>query len=318
MLKKFFELESSSISKLPSIFGSKQQEKSFPLDTKPQELTTSLLSCVAAAPTNGSYKDEAQSVTVSNGAANANCELSAVLRAEEHAPYVDILALVLVLLASFVLSVLRGRSHRQSLLGISCGSMPFWALMGIQFAVILVASVCFSRVLLKRYERKLTVGYLFLEDDVHWTPRKTIVWMLRCTVAGLVAGMFGIGGGIVKGPLMLEMGMLPVVSSATSSFMILFTSAAAASQYALFGALRPHYGAMMFCIGFVGTICGQWGLGYLLTRWKKQSLIVLVIALVIGISAVMMGIIGVINFLQGLDKGEYQGFQSVCGRTDNG
>ncbi len=33
-----------------------------------------------------------------------------------------------------------------------------------------------------------------------------------CGFAGLCAGLFGIGGGIVKGPLMLEMGVLPSVN----------------------------------------------------------------------------------------------------------
>ena len=50
--------------------------------------------------------------------------------------------------------------------------------------------------------------------------------------------MFGIGGGIVKGPLMLEMGVLPTVSSSTAAFMILFTTASAASTYVFFGMLQ--------------------------------------------------------------------------------
>ena len=39
-----------------------------------------------------------------------------------------------------------------------------------------------------------------------WVGRKNR-YPLICSGAGLVAGMFGIGGGIVKGPLMLEMGV---------------------------------------------------------------------------------------------------------------
>lgn len=37
-----------------------------------------------------------------------------------------------------------------------------------------------------------------------------------CSVAGLVAGLFGVGGGIVKGPLMLELGVRPDVSAVKS------------------------------------------------------------------------------------------------------
>lgn len=42
--------------------------------------------------------------------------------------------------------------------------------------------------------------------------------------------MKGIGGGMIKGPLMLEMGMIPQVSAATAAFMILFTSSATTAQ----------------------------------------------------------------------------------------
>ena len=40
---------------------------------------------------------------------------------------------------------------------------------------------------------------------------------------------------------MLEMGLLPATSSATSAYMILFTSAAASMQYAVLGALRSRH-----------------------------------------------------------------------------
>ena len=56
---------------------------------------------------------------------------------------------------------------------------------------------------------------------------------------------------------MLEMGMLPQVASATSAFMILFTSASAALQYAMLGDLRPTYAAALFVSGLCGTACGQ-------------------------------------------------------------
>jgi len=65
----------------------------------------------------------------------------------------------------------------------------------------------------------------------------------------LFTGLFGIGGGIVKGPLMLEMGLLPAVSSATSSYMILFTAVTAALNYAIMGALDPYYASALFCAG---------------------------------------------------------------------
>ena len=70
------------------------------------------------------------------------------------------------------------------------------------------------------------VGILPERGDIVWTEWTTIVYPLWCSCAGIIAGMFGVGGGIVKGPLMLHLGVLPEVAAATSATMILFTSCA--------------------------------------------------------------------------------------------
>jgi uncharacterized membrane protein YfcA len=64
------------------------------------------------------------------------------------------------------------------------------------------------------------------KGDIVWTYRTTLTFPAMCSFAGLIAGMFGVGGGIIKGPLMLHLGVLPDVAAATSATMILFTSCA--------------------------------------------------------------------------------------------
>ena len=41
-------------------------------------------------------------------------------------------------------------------------------------------------------------GYCWREGDIEWTPVTTVTYPAVCSIAGLVAGMFGVGGGIVK------------------------------------------------------------------------------------------------------------------------
>ena len=106
--------------------------------------------------------------------------------------------------------------------------------------------------------------------------------------------------------------MLPEVSSATSAYMILFTAAAATLQYALFGALRLHYALVLFIVGLVGTVCGQYVVKKIIQRTNRQSLIIIIIAVVIGSSAALMGGIGAATFVQGLRAGEDQGFRELC------
>ncbi|CAN0516050.1 unnamed protein product, partial [Laminaria digitata] len=75
--------------------------------------------------------------------------------------------------------------------------------------------------------------------------------------AGIFAGLFGVGGGIVKGPLMLGMGVHPMVASATSAVMILYTSFTATTSFVVFGLLQANYAIALFIVGLLATAVGQ-------------------------------------------------------------
>jgi uncharacterized membrane protein YfcA len=76
------------------------------------------------------------------------------------------------------------------------------------------------------YRLCMQVGITPEEGDIFWTPTTTLYYPLLFSGAGVAAGLFGVGGGIVKGPLMLQLKVLPEVAAATSATMILFTSCA--------------------------------------------------------------------------------------------
>jgi uncharacterized membrane protein YfcA len=230
----------------------------------------------------------------------------------------DVLTLMTLLVASSTLSMLRGRSYSSSPLGVRCGSPAYWTLNSAQLVLVFVVSAAIRPTLMRRHQWKVQHGYPFLPDDVRWDRKTTTRYPMLSAAAGLCAGMFGIGGGIVKGPLMLEMGLLPVVSSATSSFMILFTSGIAAINYAILGSLDVDYAPALFLTGLVSTLLGQWGLSSLIKQFKKQSIIVLAVSVVVGISAVAMGVVGVMTTTNEIEHGQSQGFHSLCGQTSDG
>lgn len=59
---------------------------------------------------------------------------------------------------------------------------------------------------MERWRLKARLNYRYGEGDVEWNPKNTLRYPAVCFFAGFFAGLFGVGGGIVKGPLMLEMG----------------------------------------------------------------------------------------------------------------
>ena len=50
----------------------------------------------------------------------------------------------------------------------------------------------------RKFKKQVSVGYEWQQGDIHWSERNSIVYPAISSLAGLVAGMFGVGGGIVK------------------------------------------------------------------------------------------------------------------------
>jgi len=188
-----------------------------------------------------------------------------------------------------ILNILKGGGDINPL-NIECGGGLYWVLTIVIFPFVAIICYIARTHLVKMFYEKDAAGYEYLEEDVQWNERNTIRYPLICSVAGLCAGMFGIGGGIVKGPLMLEMGVLPNVASATSATMILFTSSGACVSYLLFNQLNLNYGMILFCLGMCFTLIGQKTLNVIVAYYKRNSLIILVIGVTVAASAVAMSI----------------------------
>lgn len=111
---------------------------------------------------------------------------------------------------------------------------------------------------------------------------------IACVVAGVLAGMLGVGGGMVMQPLMLELGMLPDVSAATAAFMMLFTSSSTTLQFTLNGMLDWERNIALPVIGVVGAAVGSCVIGRLVEQYNRLSLIVFPVAVIMGISFFLM------------------------------
>jgi uncharacterized membrane protein YfcA len=103
-------------------------------------------------------------------------------------------------------------------------------------------------------------------------------------VAGTVSGLLGIGGGVLKVPVMnLAMGVPIKVCTATSNFMIGVTAAASAAVYFMRGDVQPFVAAPVA----VGVLLGAKVGAKLLSRLKNNSIKLIFVAVLL-ISAVQM------------------------------
>ncbi|ETW01851.1 hypothetical protein H310_06421 [Aphanomyces invadans] len=223
-------------------------------------------------------------------------------------PWGDLSVLLVAWLGLFAYSILKGGHGAPSVIGLVCGSMAYWSLTVLAFPFFVSVTTYFGFKILHRHELMQSHGYAYMPGDIQWNRRTTMLYPSLCTVAGVAAGMLGIGGGMVKGPLLLEIGMHPQVASATSTAMILFTSSATTIQFIVLGMLPYDYAAWYGAVGFLGGIVGQLGLSYLVRKYRKTAFVLFVIAGVIAVSGTVMGILGVHDII----AHGFRGFRYLC------
>ena len=200
----------------------------------------------------------------------------------------NVFLIVSMFLVVLLINILKGGGGFESPLGIACGSALFWLAQCSLLVWIVFVSHVGRGYLLKDARRKAEAGYLYLDDDIRWDGKSTVVYPLMSTLAGLFAGMFGIGGGIIKGPLMLAMGLHPAVASATSACMILFTSFTATTTFCVYGLMVPDYAIAGAILGFGATYVGQSVMTRILSKSNRNSYIAFAIGFVVLLSAILM------------------------------
>lgn len=183
------------------------------------------------------------------------------------------------------LTVLKG-GGRGSIIGVACGSPLFWLLSFAAVPWVLFFGINFRRQLLLEKD----AGARHKESEIEWDRRTTVTYPLLCSVAGVFAGLFGLGGGMIQGPLLLNMGVVPEVASATAAVMMLFTTVAACISFQVLGLLEDGYG---FAGLLLGALCASLGHRFANARLKaarRPSRPVLFVGMSMVLGALLIGL----------------------------
>lgn len=158
-----------------------------------------------------------------------------------------------------------------------CGSWPFWVMQAAVVPVLLAISfVARGDVLRKARVRK--AAQIDWSGEVKWTRTNTILFPAISVLAGVTAGVFGLGGGIVFTPLMLELGTHPQVTAATTQTMLLFTTGASTVVFAQMGDIPWDFAAVIMATAFICTLIGQAAVDAIVRRAGRGSVVVIVLA----------------------------------------
>jgi uncharacterized membrane protein YfcA len=118
-----------------------------------------------------------------------------------------------------------------------------------------------------------------------YTVKRLPVGLAGSAGAGIISGMLGVGGGVVKVPLMyLFMGIPFKVATATSNFMIGVTAAASAFIYYARGDMQPAITAPTAVGIFLGSSLGA----HLMRRTPSRWLIIAFSVIVFYFAVVMV------------------------------
>ncbi|XP_062194366.1 sulfite exporter TauE/SafE family protein 3-like [Phragmites australis] len=189
----------------------------------------------------------------------------------------------------------------------SCSAL-YWVLNSLQIPVAVSVSMYEAHGLMSGKRVLSSKG----SQQSTLKPRQLLVYCLFGILAGLVGGLLGLGGGFIMGPLFLELGIPPQVSSATATFAMMFSSSMSVVEYYLLRRFPVPYAAYFAAVAFIAAIIGQHVVRRLINWLGRASLIIFILASMIFISALSLGGVGISDIVHKMEWHQYMGFEDLC------
>ncbi|CAL9116979.1 sulfite exporter TauE/SafE family protein 3 [Musa acuminata AAA Group] len=150
------------------------------------------------------------------------------------------------------------------------------------------------------------------KQEMNWRPHQLVFYCCCGVIAGVVGGLLGLGGGFILGPLFIELGVPPQVASATSNFVMAFSSSISVVQYYLLDRFPVPYSAYLLCVATLAAVAGQHMVRKMIILIGRASLIIFILALTILVSAIGIGGLGMEDVVGKLARKEHMGFENLC------
>jgi len=228
-------------------------------------------------------------------------------------PAEKIWALVLLWTVLLVLTFLVGGKGVKSLVGVTCSDAAYPWLVTVQFGWLFGFSLYYGLKIVRERERRDAVQYPWQPADVVWSRSNLVFYSRWCFLAGIIAGLVGIGGGMVLGPLMLTMGVDQRVSTATTATMVTLTASSISIMYVITGYISWDYFCYYLSICILGAYVGKGYIDAYVKRTGMASMLVGLLATIITLSVVGCTVILFTNLSQ--RDWCIDGFSAICVKT---
>ncbi|XP_042049969.1 sulfite exporter TauE/SafE family protein 4-like [Salvia splendens] len=198
--------------------------------------------------------------------------------------------------------------------GTAACSPVYWTLTLLQFPVALVVFGYECVKLYKESKKRRMAGNQehVCEAAIEWNATNITFCALCGVLGGTVGGLLGSGGGFILGPLLLEIGVIPQVASATATFVMMFSSSLSVVEFYLLKRFPMPYALYLMSVSILAGFWGQYFIRKMISILKRASLIVFVLSGVIFASAFTMGVIGIDKSVKMIHNHEFMGFLDFC------
>eukprot|EP00550_Attheya_septentrionalis_P000592 CAMPEP_0198284784 /NCGR_PEP_ID=MMETSP1449-20131203/4212_1 /TAXON_ID=420275 /ORGANISM="Attheya septentrionalis, Strain CCMP2084" /LENGTH=626 /DNA_ID=CAMNT_0043981999 /DNA_START=122 /DNA_END=2002 /DNA_ORIENTATION=- len=225
-------------------------------------------------------------------------------------PRDKLIAFMILWVGLLLITFLKGGKGVDSLVGITCESPWFGVLIAMQFFWTIGFAGIYGHKLIKKQALKDAVHYPYQPHDVIWNRQKLRFYAAFTFVAGIVAGLIGIGGGMVLGPLMLVMGIHPRVSTATTATMIVLTSSSVAIMFVTSGLVPWSYAVFFFFVCLSGAFIGKKFIDGYVKKTGMASILIFILATIIGLAT--LGCLVIVFTSLAKNNWCFEGFNEFC------
>ncbi|PNX95633.1 sulfite exporter TauE/SafE family protein [Trifolium pratense] len=194
-----------------------------------------------------------------------------------------------------------------------CG-VWYWVLFGLQFPVALLVFGFEAVKLYKDHKSRMGTGSIeyICEASIEWSARSLAFCAICGIVGGIVGGLLGSGGGFILGPLLLEIGVMPQIASATATFVMMFSSSLSVFEFYILKRFPIPYALYLMAVSILAGFWGQFFVRRLVAFLGRASVIVFILSVVIFASALTMGIVGIEKSITMMHNHEFIGFLGFC------
>ena len=204
--------------------------------------------------------------------------------------------LILFGLMFLALSALaRGAEAKKSIFGLeSCGKASWAVLLSTQVLAIGMAFAVYNHNK-PEFELEDRAVKNLDERQKRMEVRKKLIWASYLT--GVVAGSLGVGGGMIIGNYMLEIGMDAHLTTALSTFLVLLSSTATTFQFMLAGAIHMRHAPFFMLLSLIGSLIGNFLLKALVKKYRRPSIIVWTLFGVMCVAGIVLPFEMVLNIM---------------------